>query len=198
MLNCDYSNNTEYTFNKEICDICDNINYVGVFPENNLENALQCNPISDKWVQLFVPKIVDVPSQKPDMEGIVSVNSCVEIISQRVVKTPEVTGYTNGSGVFIPGEDIPNAECTKLTGKKLIIEGIIKQTVIYTALVLNQALHSASFTIPFSVFIILEKDTALNREYQLYPYLEHVFECMLSERSIFSNATIFIKAIPVC
>lgn len=198
MLNCDYTNNTQYTFSNELCDLCENINYVGIYPENTLENALQCIPVTDKWVQLFVPKIVDIPSQKPDMEGIVSVNSCVDIISQRVIKTPDVTGYTNDQGVFIPGEDIPNAECTKLTGKKLIIEGVIKQKVIYTAAVADQALHSASFIIPFSVFIIVEKNIPLNKAYHLYAYLEDVFACMLSERSIFSNATIFIKAVPVC
>ena len=79
------------------------------------------------------------------MEGIVEVHSCVEIISQRVIKTPVVIGYTDTAGNFISGENIPNAERTNLTGRKLIIEGLLKQKVIYTADDDKQSLHSANF-----------------------------------------------------
>lgn len=198
MYHCEYTNNTSYTFSNPLCDNFDNINYVGVANPDVLEKALVCRPVSDKWVQLFVTKILDIPEQKPSMEGIVSVNSCVEIISQRVIKTPVVTGYTNTAGVVIPGDEIGNGECTFLTGRKLIVEGIITQKVIYTSLVPNQALHSASFMIPFSTFIMVEGDTALSTEFRLYPYIEDVFAYMLSERTIFSNNTLFIKAAAAC
>lgn len=197
-MNCDYTNSTVHTFHNEISEQCDNINYVGVSQESALERALRCTPSSDQWVQFFVPKILDIPEQKPDMEGIVSVNSSVKIISKRVVNTPVVTGYTRADGVFVPGEDIPNGECTHLTGKKLIIEGVILQKVIYTAAVADQALHSASYTIPFSVFIIADSDVPLSQDYTVYPYLEDVFVCRLSDRSMFSNNTLFIKAVAVC
>lgn len=198
MMNCDYTNSTIHGFHNAINGQCDNVSYVGIASGNALSRALQCNTASDQWVQFFVPKILDIPVQKPDVEGIVTVNSCIEIISQRVVNTPVVTGYTNADGVFIPGEDIPNAECTRLTGKKLIIEGVIHQKVIYTALVEDQSLHSADFTIPFSTFIIVRADEPLSQDFMIYPYMEDVFACQLSERSIFSNNTIFIKAVPVC
>lgn len=77
--------------------------------------------------RVLVPEIVDIPSQKPDIEDIIEVHSCVDIISQRVIKTPLVNGYTPVGQSPIPGEDIPNGECTNLTGRKLIIEGILKQ-----------------------------------------------------------------------
>lgn len=198
MLNCDYTNNTIYKFDNECDDTSNNINIVGAYPENNIERLLKCNQDSNEWVQFFVPEIIDIPSQKPDMEGIVGVNSCIEIISQRVIKTPEVTGYTNTDGVFIPGNNILNSECTKLTGRKLVIEGLLKQKVIYTALVAEQSLHSASFCIPFSVFVIVEKDTPLSQSFRVYPYIEDVFACKLSERSVFKNTTIFIKVSAVC
>lgn len=198
MLNCDYTNNTIYKFDNECDDTSNNINIVGAYPENNIERLLKCNQDSNEWVQFFIPEIIDIPSQKPDMEGIVGVNSCIEIISQRVIKTPEVTGYTNTDGVFIPGNYILNSECTKLTGRKLIIEGFLKQKVIYTALVADQSLHSASFCIPFSVFVIVEKDTPLSQSFRVYPYIEDVFACKLSERSVFKNTTIFIKVSAVC
>ena len=198
MMNCDYTNSTVHTFHSEVCEQCDNINYVGVSQPSALERALRCGPVSEQWVQFFVPKILDIPEQKPDMEGIVSVNSSIKIISQRVVNTPVVKGYTRPDGTVVPGEDIPNGECTHLTGKKLIIEGVILQKIIYTAAVPDQALHSATYTIPFSVFIIADKDVPLTQDYVLHPYLEDVYVCRLSERSVFSSNTLFIKAIPVC
>lgn len=194
----EYSSCTFYTFNKPLCEEGTNINYVGVASDATMSKALQCNVADGRWVQFYLPKIVDIPVQKPDMEGIVTVNSCTEIISQRVVKTPTVTGYTNANSVFIDGATIPNAECTFLTGKKLIIEGIITQKVIYTALTAEQDLHSASFKIPFSTFIIVPKDTPLTQEFRVTAYLEDVYANMLSERSIFFNNTLFVKAVSLC
>lgn len=43
--------------------------------------------------RVFVSETVDIPSQKPNIEDIVEVHSCVDIISQRVIKTPLVNGY---------------------------------------------------------------------------------------------------------
>lgn len=198
MMNCDYTNSTVYEFHDEISGQCDNINYVGIAPAGTLSSVLQCRPSSDQWVQFFVPKILDIPEQKPDIEGIVTINSCVEIISQRVINTPVVTGYTKPDGTIVPGSSIPNSEGTYLTGKKLIVEGVLHQKVIYTALVDDQSLHSADFTIPFSTFIIVDANEPLSQKFVLYPCLEDVFACRMSERSIFSNNTIFIKTVPVC
>lgn len=195
MFSCDYTNNTNYTFDRELCDCSEGVEY-----KNNCcnFNKLPCGDAGDEWVQLFIPEIKDIPNQKPDMEGIVSVNTAVEIISKKVIKTPTVKGYTDASGNVIKGEDIGNAECTKLTGRKLIIEGFIKQKVVYTALVEDQALHSATFVIPFSAFIIIDGATPLSQSYQVHSFVEDTFVCKMSERSLFSNSTLFLKASPVC
>lgn len=99
---------------------------------------------------------------------------------------------------YIQGENIPNSECTNLTGRKLIIEGLLKQKIIYTAAVDEQSIHSASFVIPFSTFIIIEKDTPLSQKFRITPYVEDIFAYRLSERSVFKNTTIFIKASRIC
>lgn len=49
---------------------------------------------------------------------------------------------------------IPNSEGVCLSGRKIIVEGTLKQKVIYTANVATQSVHSAHFDIPFSTFII--------------------------------------------
>lgn len=51
-------------------------------------------------------------------------------------------------------ELIGNAEGTCLSGRKLIIEGTLKQKVVYTAEVDVQSVHSAHYEVPFIAFII--------------------------------------------
>lgn len=48
----------------------------------------------------------------------------------------------------------PNEEGTYLTGRKLIVEGVLKQKVIYTGLVESQSVHSTHNEIPFTAYII--------------------------------------------
>ncbi len=48
----------------------------------------------------------------------------------------------------------PNTEETCLTGRKIVIEGVLRQKVIYTGLVLEQSVHSAVFDVPFSTFVV--------------------------------------------
>lgn len=111
---------------------------------------------------------------------------------------------------------IPNAEGTLLTGRKLIVEGVINQKVVYTALLPTQPVHSAHYSIPFSAFMIayakfegmtynLENDcftytpgqpivVDLNEEFNVTPYIEDIFAYALDERTIFKNVTLFLKA----
>lgn len=51
-------------------------------------------------------------------------------------------------------EILSNEEGTCLTGRKLVIEGVLNQKVVYTANVATQSVHSAHFSVPFSAFII--------------------------------------------
>lgn len=184
---------TNYCFNNEIANTMNTISTHGVTSADKLASLLASN-LDNKWVQFYVPEVIDIPTQKPDIEDIVSVTSCIEIISQRVVKTPVVTGYTNSTGTTIPGSTITNAEGTKLTGRKLIVTGVLNQKVVYTALVPEQSLHSASYSIPFSVYIIVDANTPLSQRFRVCSYIEDIWAIRLSERSAFKNTTIFINA----
>lgn len=48
----------------------------------------------------------------------------------------------------------PNAEGTCLSGRKLIIEGVLKQKVVYTGLVPSQSVHSVHNEVPFTAYVI--------------------------------------------
>lgn len=48
----------------------------------------------------------------------------------------------------------PNEEGTVLTGRKLIVEGVLNQKIVYTANVDDQSVHSAHFCVPYSAFVV--------------------------------------------
>lgn len=161
----------------------------GVCPAKKLESI---DP-GDTWTQVFIPEVLCIPDQKPDVEEVTSITARVDIISQRVVKTPVF--YELDDSVPTPMLVLSeNNEGTKVTGRKLVIEGILRQKIIYTADVKEQSMHSAHFDVPFSAFIILEEDASLVDRYKLEVCIEDIFVCRVSNRQIFKNVTLFIKA----
>lgn len=98
----------------ELLDVCKGalpIKVNGVCSEEKLRALLGDGEYL--WTQFFLPEVLCIPQQKPDIEQLLSVTSRAEIISQRVIRTPVSAA--------------PNQEGTNLTGRKLVIEGILKQ-----------------------------------------------------------------------
>jgi len=164
------------------------VKVIGLCPESELENKLTATDM--EWTEIQIPEVLCIPPKKPDIEEILSVKVKVDIISQRVVKTP----------VFLEPTPMPtpmpieNEEGTKLTGRKLVIEGILRQSFKYTAAVKEQTVHAAHFDIPFSVFVVIEEGTPLNQKYLIDACIEDVFVCTLNARQIFKNVTLFFKS----
>jgi hypothetical protein len=173
------------------CD-CDDEQLIvvkGVCPAIKLEDMLTLDT-QTTWTQMFIPEVLCIPSQKPDIEQIQNISSVPEIFSQRVVKTP-ISGAVDDQGVFVPE---PNQEGINSTGRKLVIEGMLRQKVVYTADLPQQSVHSAHFDVPFSAFIILPYDTPLTTKYKIETCIEDIFVCRVTARQIFKNVTLFIKA----
>lgn len=169
--------------NEEGCNSADQVDIKGVATREQLEAIVIGASPDDLWTQFVVSENLRVPSRKPDIEQINSLNSYIEIISQRVVSTPNSEGADNLEG-------------TALTGKKLIIEGILKQKITYTADIRSgsQPLHSLHFDVPFSVFIMVPDTVIGSSLFKIEPYIEDIFVCARSSREVFKNTTIFIKA----
>ena len=157
----------------------------GICPSEQLECFLECGDIR-RWTQIFVPEVLCIPHQKPDIEQLLSVSAVVEIISQHVVRTPGDDHMT-----------FTNEECTDLTGKKLIIEGILQQKIVYAAAVEEQSVHSAHFDVPFSAFIVLAPNDPLSRKFKISSCIEDIFVTNITPRKIFKNVTLVIKALPI-
>lgn len=141
---------------------------------------LDANPF---WTQIFIPETLEVPTQKPDIEQINAVNVKVTILRQKIVVTPTSV--------------IHNAEGKFVTGKKLIIEGCITQTVNYTADVGDQSVHSAHFSVPFSAYIVIPGTTPENAQFRIVTCVEDLFIKNFTKRNIFKNVTLLLQAIPL-
>lgn len=160
----------------------------GTCSQSKLESLLQPGDI--RWTQIFVPEVLCVPEQKPDVEELISVTSTVQIIAQRVVRTPVLT---NGMIIY----PIQNQEGAFLTGRKLVIEGVLRQKVVYTAANAEQSVHAAHFDVPFSAFIILAPNELLTQKFKIEACIEDIFVTRITARQIFKNVTLFIKATPL-
>ncbi|MCX7615578.1 MAG: DUF3794 domain-containing protein [Clostridiales bacterium] len=166
----------------------------GVCPETVVSEMLALTT-DRRWAQLFIPEALCVPEPKPDIEQLLDVTVVSQLISQRVVRTPVlIRKDAYGIETIVP---IENAEGLITTGKKLIIEGVLRQKFVYTAAVADQSVHAMHFDVPFSVFIILDKDDPLTRKFKIDMCVEDIFIAGCTARQIFINVTLFVKATPL-
>lgn len=141
------------------------------------------------WTQMDVQETLILPEQKLDIEQLNSINIAVRIVSKKVIETPESPMDYGGAG------RIPNQEGKILTGRKLIVEGELCQTISYTADVDEQSVHSAQFVVPFSAFIVIAADTPLDTNFQINVCVEDVFVEDFTDRTIFKNVTLLLQAV---
>jgi len=99
------------------------VNIVGIDDPSSFPIITPANPNTQYTVQ----ETVTIPAAKPDAEQIDSVLVQATIIDAKVIITP--------------------------VGLKTVIEGELKQKVIYTANLPDQPVHSAEYLFPFCTFI---------------------------------------------
>jgi len=142
--------------------------------------------ITDVGLRIFKQFSVDenltIPPQKPDAEDILEVLTSVEITSQTVIKTPVVTSY----------------EGQRLTGWKVIVEGKLKQKIVYIADEPSQSVHAAEFDVPFSTFLVLPADYRPCQNIRIVGYIEDVYSQLIDSRTIFKNVTLRVEGILSC
>jgi hypothetical protein len=129
--------------------------------------------------QFTVQENLTIPAAKPDIEQILRVMAEASITSTKIIKTP--------TGVSLEGQ--------KLTGWKVIVEGVIHQKIEYVADEPTQSVHSAHFKIPFSTFIVLPCSITNDMVVTVVPYIEDIYAKQLDKRHIFKNITLLLDAI---
>lgn len=143
-------------------------------------NDFNSRGFGQDWKELSVFNLLDIPAKKPDVESVEKVIVDVCINSAKVVNTP-------GPGT--------NREGSSLTGKKIVINGVVRLKVVYTSLTTVQSVHSAHFELPFCTFIVAGGTVAA--EYCIDACVEDVFLTALNPRQLFANITLFLTAKPL-
>lgn len=128
--------------------------------------------------QISVDEYLRIPEQKPDMESINNIMAKVDIICSHLVRTPKDSSNEN----------------QKLSGYKLIVHGVLDQVVEYTALVDDQKVHSASYKVPFSTFIILPESFKPGSKIEIEGVVEDIYYKMNDCRTFFKTVTLLMIA----
>ncbi|MDU2064480.1 MAG: DUF3794 domain-containing protein [Sporomusaceae bacterium] len=161
----------------------------GVCSREKIENFLAGGDIR-RWTELVIPEVLCIPKIKPDVEKLVSISSVVEIISQRVINTPS---QTTSPEICPP---VFNQEGTAITGIKLVIEGVLRQKIIYSA-AQTQSVHAIYFDMPFSAFIVLDPKDSMAQKFKVDICIEDIFVTATMPRKIFKNVILMIRALPL-
>lgn len=104
----------------------------------------------------LVAAVAAIPVVGPAVAAAVTVllNAITAVVNQLLAAVTAILATITLLGDTMFFAIIPNEEGTCLTGRKLIVEGTLKQKIIYTGLVDSQSVHSAHNCIPFTAFII--------------------------------------------
>lgn len=195
MADYEYTCGTTYGFTTSCTTITNcfnpNLQTLGVYSQSKIEDVLL--PTDKTWTMFTIPEVLDLPTGALPIDKITSVYSCIDVVSQSVVKTPTVTDFISG-GIIIGGETIPNSQCTTITGKKLVIELLLTEKISYISTSPTSQLYSATFKFPYSTFIIVDEDTTISNCFKISSYIINVCCSKLSETNIFKSSLVFIKA----
>lgn len=148
----------------------------GLIEISGISDIKPINPTMFK--QLSVQENLEIPSAKPDIEQIVSVNVGIKIKNTYVINTP--VGFSR--------------EGQNLTGHKLVVEGLLIQKVEYVADEPTQSVHAAHFEVPFSTYIVLPLGFVPGTKLDVTGYIEDIYVQLLCKRTIFKNVTILLDA----
>lgn len=128
--------------------------------------------------QISIDEYLSISNEKPEMESINNIEATIDILSSHIICTPKDRSY----------------ELQNLTGFKLIVHGILNQVVEYTALDPDQSVHVATYTVPFSSFIILPNTFVLGSKVEVEGIVEDVYYKENNCRSFFKNVTVLLVA----
>lgn len=139
-----------------------------------ISSSLPKNPTT--FTQFNLTNELCIPSQKPDIERILKVDTQVFIDDYKIIKTPV--------GTSLEGQ--------VLTGYKVIVSGRIKNIIMYVADQEEQSVHSAHFETQFCRFIVLPVGFKASTPIKVIPYVENVSACAVGTRCINLCTTLFL------
>ncbi len=136
--------------------------------------------------ELMIQEHVTLSDCFPDIEQITRVTVCVEIKNAYVIDTPISNTNTDGS--------IINSSGQILTGKKLVIDGIIHQMIHYVADTDQQQVVVLDNNYSFGTFAVLPATASIsNSHYIITPYIEDIMVDIVDARNITKCISLFLE-----
>ncbi len=121
----------------------------------------------------------------PNIEQITRVTACVEIKNSYVIDTP-VSKRGKKNEVLNPSGQI-------VTGKKLVIEGVIHQTINYVADNCEQNVMVIDNDCCFGTFVVLPYSANPNNIFTVVPYIEDIIVDAIGPRDIMKCVSLFLE-----
>ncbi|MGG5462108.1 DUF7507 domain-containing protein [Clostridium sp. B9] len=130
------------------------------------------------FLQCFKDGILEIPSQKPDIESLISVDVNLLFQDYEVIDSP--VGTSNSK--------------QNLTGKKLLVHFKLCIIVTYIAADSEQSVHSAEYELGKCEYIVLPNIDDYNCLISLTYEVEDIFYSQLNNRNVFYNITYIIES----
>ncbi|MGG5462109.1 hypothetical protein [Clostridium sp. B9] len=130
------------------------------------------------FLQCFKDGILEIPSQKPDIESIVSLDINLLFQDYEIIDSPVGTSSSKQN----------------LTGKKLLIHFKLCIMVTYIATDSEQSVHSAEYELGKCEYIVLPNVDNYDCLINLTHEVEDVFYSQLNSRNVFYNITYIIES----
>lgn len=126
--------------------------------------------------QFEIQEALKIPDTKPDMEQIIKVSVDVQVNCTKIITTPVAT----------------SSEGQVLTGKKIIVHGILSQEVVYVADTPLQSVHAAHYEQCFTAFIVVPANFPRDYAYVVRPYIEDIYAQMTGPRTLTKSVLILL------
>ena len=132
------------------------------------------------WIEISLSDIIKIPKKLSDIQSIIQTYIDIKITSTNLVDT-----------LILKNSDI---QPLKLTGKMLIVHGVLCEKIIYTSNIYEEN-HCLNFNIPFNTHIIINKNASTNSEkFKIYSCIENLFVKLLDQRTLVNNIHLFLYA----
>ena len=154
-----------------------------IFEGNEVENQLEINSTISNFKCIYKTEKIYREKCKPCIEGVNSISADIDILEYHLVKTIE--GKSN--------------EGQKLTGYKIVLEGLIKEVIEYSSVEDDGLVYAISEDIPFSTFIILPSNFKVGSKITNDYVIEELDFKKRDKNSIYTNiCLLFIAKIQPC
>lgn len=149
-----------------------------IFKGEEVVNKLELNTNISNFKYIGISSEIVKESNKPNIESVDNVTTNVELLEYHIIKT--IKGVSNAGQI--------------LTGYKILVQGMLKEIIEYTADDYNKSVHIVSGSRPFSVFIVLPSKFREGSKIDIDYEVEDISFKKKCKDTIYTNVVLLIIA----